>query len=245
LFDVVFEVTVVIGNGAHLLLVLLQLKLVIVFYGLHVLGVLQILHQLAFDPLNYGLLVLQLRLQVYLLALVLALVLGQLVDLHLRLEDEVLEIVGPMLEVVYLFLLFGVLTQHQLLPVLGTCQLILLLLSDLDLVQLHFGLLLFVEDLVLQFCLAPLLLDLFVLLLQLIDLNHLFLLKLIVSELEILNEGCLFLSHLFILGLENVLEPFVLFVKGKQCFLVLSYLLFFHHGELHLLHLQHFLGLQQ
>lgn len=150
-----------------------------------------------------------------------------------------------MLEVVYLFLPFGVLAQHQLLPVLGTCQLILLLLPDLYLVQLHFGLLLFVEDLVLQFCLSPLLLDLFVLLLQLIDLSRLFLLELVVSELEILDEGCLLLGHLFVLGLENVLEPIVLFVKGKQCFLVLSCLLFFHHGELHFLHLQHFLGLQQ
>lgn len=87
LFDVVLEVAVVVGDGAHLLLVFLQLKLVIVFYGLHVLGVLQVLHQLPFDPLNYGLLVLQLLLQVYLLALVLALVLGELVYLHLRLED--------------------------------------------------------------------------------------------------------------------------------------------------------------
>jgi hypothetical protein len=130
------------------------------------------------------------------------------------------------LQIVDFLLTFGVVAEQPFLFVLRTPELVLLLLVDLCLEELHFSLFLFIIDLVLKISTMLLLVDSIVLKFQFVQLSLHLDLQHFLATLKIIDEGLPLLRQLLVLGSENCLQPIRLSIEPKQCFLILADFLF-------------------
>jgi len=121
----------------------------VIFDSFHVLGILQVQDQLSLNFLDNVFLVFKFFLEVLFFVLILLLVFAQLSNLHSGLQYEIFKVIGPVLEIVDLFLLFSVFTEQSFFFFFSFIQLFLLLLMNFWFVELHLGLLLNLKYLVL------------------------------------------------------------------------------------------------